>query len=141
MQWLKWKMDIGGSQFFPGPKCIFTGPKKLNRAPNFFVPGPKSIFTGPQKLNRAPHFFDGPHSRPYSKDFYELHITKNTLFPFRAQLATGGGGGANRNFPHPKSIFFPFVHNSRPGGGLCRSSGYHLPTTAQLSIYGLHPSI
>ena len=28
-----------------------------------------------------------------------------------------GGGGANRNFQAFKVMFFPFVQNSRPGGG------------------------
>ena len=39
------------------------------------------------------------------------------FFPFVRNSRPGGGGGANRNFQAFKVMFFPFVRNSRPGGG------------------------
>ena len=110
-QWLKWKMDIGGSQFFS------RAPSPYLRAPRNST-GPLIFLTGPiaglilRILMDSTYFLSWRNSRPA-----DIFSTQNTLFPFRAELATGGG--VQIKIFHTPKAFFP---------GLCQSSGYHLPT-------------
>jgi len=94
------------------------GISNFSRAPSPYLRAPRNstgpliIFSrAPSPYLRAPTNLTGPLISLTGPIFY----TQNPLFPFRAQLATGGG--CKSKFFTPKSVFFRLVQNSRPGGG------------------------